>query len=225
MSRIEPSDWVCNSCGDTNFKKRTECRRCKTSKYAPRTGVGASPRSGSGTSSSTAVPTPKPGDKLCTGCGEINFASRDRCRKCGGNLQVLNLITPEIRNQSLNRTMNRQDWTCSDPTCREVNFGFRHICRKCNKLKPDFGHNVSNIVPIADRISEHTSTIRVADNVGTDDESSICVVCLTDPRTHAITTCGHMCFCGVCGFNMKMCPICRTQYDPDKKQLIKIYNC
>ena len=52
MSTIKPGDWICQSCGMHNFAKSLNVN-IKT----------------------------KLGDWKCT-CGEINFASRNKCRKC-----------------------------------------------------------------------------------------------------------------------------------------------
>ena len=43
------------------------------------------------------------------------------------------------------------------------------------------------------------------------DEAS-CVVCLDEPKTHALVPCGHQCVCGPCGRRLvgTICPICRA---------------
>ena len=49
-----------------------------------------------------------------------------------------------------------------------------------------------------------------------------CIVCLVDDISIAITTCGHFCFCDVCGFALDNCPLCRKKYNSNT-DLLKIY--
>jgi hypothetical protein len=145
---------------------------------------------------------PKSGDWNCS-CGEMNFASRTACRKCG-NVRLQNPpLKPSFRPKP-------GDWICKQEKCGEHNFGFRDICRKC--LKPVRENPRSD--------SNNNSTNQSSD---LESEEITCVICLTESRTHAITKCGHLCYCGICGFNINKCPICRVEYDPDN-DLIKIYN-
>jgi hypothetical protein len=39
---------------------------------------------------------------------------------------------------------------------------------------------------------------------------STCIICFTNPKTHAAGPCGHQCACGDCSAQMRECPICRT---------------
>lgn len=69
-------------------------------------------------------------------------------------------------------------------------------------------------------------------NVVQDDvnSSSVCIICLQHPRSHAFVPCGHMCLCDHCssrspyseGFsrNVLSCPICRES----SSAIMKIYN-
>ena len=53
-----------------------------------------------------------------------------------------------------------------------------------------------------------TVTKNVADC--TEDESSLCVVCITQLRSHIIIPCGHMCLCQECApLVQHTCPMCR----------------
>jgi len=36
-----------------------------------------------------------------------------------------------------------------------------------------------------------------------------CIVCFTNPKSHAAVPCGHQCACGACSAQMKECPVCR----------------
>ena len=37
-----------------------------------------------------------------------------------------------------------------------------------------------------------------------------CIICFTNPKSHAAGPCGHQCACGDCSALMKECPVCRT---------------
>ena len=37
-----------------------------------------------------------------------------------------------------------------------------------------------------------------------------CIVCFTNPKSHAAVPCGHQCACGACSAQMKECPVCRS---------------
>lgn len=70
-------------------------------------------------------PNSRPGDWMCTNCGEHNFASRSSCRKCG---------TSKLVPGGGNFPARIGDWAC--PNCGEHNFATRTKCRKCNTAKP-----------------------------------------------------------------------------------------
>ena len=36
-----------------------------------------------------------------------------------------------------------------------------------------------------------------------------CIVCFSQPKTHAAVPCGHRCACGPCSAKMSLCPYCR----------------
>ena len=50
-----------------------------------------------------------------------------------------------------------------------------------------------------------------------------CIVCLDGSKRRAITKCGHLCYCNSCGHDIKKCPICRKDYDPNT-DLIEIFS-
>jgi len=41
-------------------------------------------------------------------------------------------------------------------------------------------------------------------------------------KVMAITKCGHLLFCEVCGYALKECPLCREAYNPGT-DLLRIY--
>eukprot|EP00747_Dinoflagellata_sp_TGD_P222709 gnl/TRDRNA2_/TRDRNA2_94402_c0_seq1.p1 gnl/TRDRNA2_/TRDRNA2_94402_c0~~gnl/TRDRNA2_/TRDRNA2_94402_c0_seq1.p1 ORF type:complete len:215 (-),score=33.28 gnl/TRDRNA2_/TRDRNA2_94402_c0_seq1:237-881(-) len=63
---IKKGDWFCPSCGDLQFMKNAECRKC-----------GAAKPEGE-----AAVQALLPGDWVCTGCGDLVFAKNTECRMC-----------------------------------------------------------------------------------------------------------------------------------------------
>jgi hypothetical protein len=146
-------------------------------------------------------------------CGEINFRRNVSCRKC--NL-------PKLRSG---------DWYCE---CGELNFASRKECRKCTKIackdtqQPKFEHgdwickdcNEHNFKSrhICRKCSSPKNTANQQEDI-----EKMCVVCLESQKTHAIIKCGHLVYCGICGYKIKDCPVCRQSYDPNK-DLIKIYN-
>eukprot|EP01127_Copromyxa_protea_P007694 TRINITY_DN175_c0_g1_i2.p1 TRINITY_DN175_c0_g1~~TRINITY_DN175_c0_g1_i2.p1 ORF type:complete len:197 (-),score=20.01 TRINITY_DN175_c0_g1_i2:573-1163(-) len=105
MERTEienrPGDWTCSTCEHHNFARREICRNCNTSKTGEKTQAkdwscpscsfnnfgrnracikcGQPNHPGSDTPSQVTV---KPGDWVCP-CGEMVFASRFACRRCG----------------------------------------------------------------------------------------------------------------------------------------------
>ena len=56
-----------------------------------------------------------------------------------------------------------------------------------------------------------TGNERGAERSSSEEESSLCVVCLDAPRTHAMLPCGHRCVCHSCTGGHNRCPLCRTE--------------
>ncbi|KAL6056298.1 Zinc finger Ran-binding domain-containing protein 2 [Balamuthia mandrillaris] len=84
------------------------------------------------------------GDWDCALCGDMNFAHRDQCRKCGapkegGDAEALgeNATDTTPPQQNFTPTLSNfkpGDWVCSN--CQDVNFASRSICRKCQSPHP-----------------------------------------------------------------------------------------
>ena len=99
-----------------NFKSRNACRRCSASRptSAPNTN---NPQNFS-----------KPGDWKCQSCGDLNFAARIACRKCGvAKVQPMEVDRPPV-------VVKPGDWKCG--SCPEMNFGSRVVCRSCGVARP-----------------------------------------------------------------------------------------
>ena len=163
------------------------------------------------------------GDWTCAACNEVNFRKRDQCRKCHKGKYVkkegdwecscgeINFVSRincrKCNKENPNKDNAKQhhctvpikigDWVCANNNCNEHNFSYRDICRKCNKPKT---------TTLNDKFEDKT-----------------CVICMTDSQTHAIIKCGHLCYCGVCGFVLDKCPVCRINYNPDT-DLLKIFD-
>lgn len=136
--RMKPGDWRCSICGDLNFASRTACRSCFTAKGTTNSSTTSSTNLSttpsftnssttnftmSSSTTNTNVPTQKPGDWHCN-CGEMNFASRTACRKCGAAKgQPRSAPTPQKR---------PGDWDC--PRCNELNFARNQSCRNCKTV-------------------------------------------------------------------------------------------
>jgi len=74
---------------------------------------------------------------VCPGCNDVNFGSRQHCRKCGAPKPASG--GDGVRPERAEITAKPGDWICVQ--CAELNFASRSVCRKCNcpKLiyKPD----------------------------------------------------------------------------------------
>lgn len=225
-----PGDWACSNsaCNEVNFKRRNNCRKCGKTRITSRPTI-----------------EKKPGDWICSNsaCSELNFASRNNCRKCnnakstglfGGLLNGLSVTglfdgtntTPQPVFET-----RAGDWTCPNTSCNQHNFQFRDICRLCNTPKNSLQNRETevsrdeveeNVVVSRDCVAGDSSTSNLRSE-DADNEPDTCVICLDQPKTHAITKCGHLCYCGLCGFNINKCPICRETYNPDT-DLLKIFS-
>merc|ERR1719199_693772 len=66
----KPGDWLCPSCGDHQFARNMQCRKCGEAN-PDKPEAAALPEGG------------KPGDWMCPQCGDHQFARNMQCRKCG----------------------------------------------------------------------------------------------------------------------------------------------
>ncbi|GAB2226271.1 hypothetical protein Drorol1_Dr00022072 [Drosera rotundifolia] len=73
-------DWECLSCKNKNYAFRTLCNRCKL----PRLLVDSNPAAAAAAPSSNYSKwLPRIGDWICSACTNNNYASREKCNKCG----------------------------------------------------------------------------------------------------------------------------------------------
>lgn len=139
----------------------------------------------------------KPGDWKCD-CSTINFAKRMSCYKCNKEKTTCSTPTSQVI------LTKPGDWSCPDEGCKTNNFGNRTNCFKCGKERV---------------IKKNINQIQNQQN---EEERKICTICMDNKINTCITTCGHLACCYICGLAMARCPICRTEYNPDK-DLIKTF--
>merc|ERR1712241_837909 len=78
----KPGDWSCPACGNLVYASKSACGKCNTPK--PVGGIDAMVNliGGAGGKGPT-PPGGKPGDWLCPNCGNLVYASKIECGKCG----------------------------------------------------------------------------------------------------------------------------------------------
>merc|ERR1719336_1415686 len=103
----KPGDWMCPGCGDHQFARNAQCRKCGHAKPEGTEAAAAGGAAGAmmgmaggcgggfggamgGGMSAMAINAAtlnaanmKPGDWICQGCGDHQFAKNGNCRKCG----------------------------------------------------------------------------------------------------------------------------------------------
>lgn len=106
--KTNPLDWNCPACGDLQFAKNVQCRKCGHAK--PLGGM---------------KPNGMPGDWACPACGDVQFARNMRCRSCGQDKPA----------DAAGFRMDPGDWIC--PRCNDLQFAKNTHCRKCRGPKPE----------------------------------------------------------------------------------------
>eukprot|EP00930_Biecheleria_cincta_P044536 TRINITY_DN30643_c0_g1_i1.p1 TRINITY_DN30643_c0_g1~~TRINITY_DN30643_c0_g1_i1.p1 ORF type:complete len:523 (+),score=87.49 TRINITY_DN30643_c0_g1_i1:72-1640(+) len=151
-------DWYCPKCGDLQFAKNRQCRKCGEKNPDP----AAQPVPGSMLRAlpafhghGAAGAAEKPGDWYCNNCGDLQFARNLQCRKCGtmnqqivegGPLALMQAIIAGAAGMSNAASHAKPlgppqhakkpgDWNC--PSCRMLNFARNESCRSCSTPNPD----------------------------------------------------------------------------------------
>lgn len=106
--------------------------------------------------------TPRPGDWYCTACGNLNFASREVCNRCGvpnaakgakpnggkagATLGGHAVWAPPVKNSQGGggKGMRDGDWECQ--SCGNHNFASRVACNRCQAPKPDLMSAMMNMM-------------------------------------------------------------------------------
>jgi len=117
----KPGDWNCPSCGDLQFARNTQCRKCGAANpLLAGSGSATALRGGCGL---------KPGDWYCPACKDFQFARNAKCNKCGE-------ANPNPTNASGNSLPQKPgDWTC--PSCGDLQFAKNMACRRCGAANPN----------------------------------------------------------------------------------------
>ncbi|KAI8618845.1 hypothetical protein BC830DRAFT_1106855 [Chytriomyces sp. MP71] len=126
---LRPGDWICPNklCRFQNFKSRSQCYKCLLRRLDAM--------------ASSAVQSMKPGDWLCIGCGQHNFASRVVCIQCGtghgsiGEARVDFLAGARGSGRGWRPTDRPGDWACPNPACRYHNYATRFECFRCGNRR------------------------------------------------------------------------------------------
>jgi len=143
---MKPGDWICTSCGEHNFAKNKNCRKCGAPSADAGGAMGMMGGMGGG-GGGAGNPNFKPGDWMCPNCGNHVFARHESCPKCGqakpegvdesasagmatgpGGIKFLGQV-----NES--QVPKPGDWDC--PSCGFLNFARNAQCKKCNGPKPE----------------------------------------------------------------------------------------
>jgi len=139
-------DWNCPACGDHQFARNQQCRKCGT----PKDGFGAAAAGGGkggiaaalaamlaaasggggfGGSGKGKKGQMVEGDWLCPSCGDHQFARNLACRKCGAPKD-----DGAVLQHATNANVLPGDWIC--PGCGDHQFQKNMQCRKCGMDKP-----------------------------------------------------------------------------------------
>lgn len=186
-------DWTCH-CGANNFASRDKCFECDDFK---------SKTFGRGASSN--MSSSRSGDWKCSTCGDLVFASRTSCRKCGSTKQGLSTVPSGVGVSSF--SIKPGDWQCKSCNSNDWNFGSRTECRNCG-------------APKESPVVIQTTTQAITPVLAADSETE-CKICRDRPMSVAFTPCGHVATCDVCCYALDKCPICRKPYTAD--QIMKVY--
>ncbi|CAE8617506.1 unnamed protein product [Polarella glacialis] len=131
---FKEGDWSCPACGDHQFERNQNCRKCSEPKpqpgYAHPPPVAAAP-SGKGF---------KEGDWSCPACGDHQFERNQNCRKCGEEKPPpsYDQIFPVAAAAPSGKGFKEGDWSC--PACGDHQFERNQNCRKCSEPKPQPGY-------------------------------------------------------------------------------------
>lgn len=131
---MKPGDWLCPQCGDLQFAKNAQCRKCGEPNPDPESSKAAME---AGIASGTGGNTEKPGDWWCPACGDLQFAKNAQCRKCGApNPDPEGSLAAASASGAFKGTSEKKpgDWYCSK--CGDLQFAKNVVCRQCGAPNP-----------------------------------------------------------------------------------------
>lgn len=121
---------MCPSCGDHQFARNMQCRRCGT----PNPGLDGNAQPAVSSGAAIMAARGKPGDWLCPSCGDHQFAKNQQCRRCGapnpnphGNMAAFA--------NSIGMRHKPGDWFC--PSCNDLQFARNMQCKRCGTANPN----------------------------------------------------------------------------------------
>jgi len=159
---------MCPACGNHNYASKTACNRCGIPKPGLSFGGMASYGSfaasgGGGGGAKQSLPAnARPGDWICSACGNHNYASKTVCNRCGappngigaggygmaslgqgmarsspygkgGGMGMAAMMMMGGKVQSMPNGMRQGDWIC--PACNNHNYASKTHCNKCGVPK------------------------------------------------------------------------------------------
>jgi len=138
MSR-KPGDWDCPQCGDLQFAKNANCRKCGAPNPDP---TKSQKEMAAGIKAGFGGAVPKEGDWFCPACGDLQFQKNAMCRKCGapnptgGGMMGGGMMGAPMMafGGGSSSPMMQGDWTC--PQCGDHQFARNTSCRQCGASKP-----------------------------------------------------------------------------------------
>jgi len=161
----KPGDWNCKACGDLQFARNTKCRRCGADKPSQEELDAAPPAQIKMAPNGRPM---RPGDWLCPGCSDHNFARNPQCRKCGTPKPVTVDILGGAGAGDVGgkgHVARDGDWNCK--MCGDLQFARNTACRRCGAEKPvDAGLAQPATTPSATAVaarSPHGSDLRPGD--------------------------------------------------------------
>lgn len=158
--------WECKRCHKTNNLSTKECGGFRCREWRPR----------------SSIPKRK-GDWSC--CGETQFASRQKCRKCFKD-KTNDKEEIVVTNDKV-ITFRHGDWMCGK--CQVHQFAHRTECFKCGASRPAKEDKDGN------------------------DIGNPCVICYENERNVAFVhgDTGHFVCCKECAVQLDVCPMCRQK--------------
>merc|ERR1712151_691380 len=101
---------LCDSCGNVNFMKRSDCKKCGAQRIRGQKRLGM-----------------RPGDWICPNCDDLVFSNKTACKSCG--------FDRPMDAESRKVGMRPGDWIC--PTCGDLVFAKHDVCKMCQTRKPE----------------------------------------------------------------------------------------
>ena len=196
-------DWKC-VCGEGNFAKRDNCRKCRRKKGDKIT------NEINGSKQTEKDKEEKP-----------SMTKEERAKRKMEKLEIKNGIKKmeedlKKKEECLKKDLEKIEKTKIEMKTTEENAKNQKILfdNEIEKMKKEKAQ-------LEIDMNSKKAFLEIMDN--DENKDNCCVICMDREKTQLITNCKHLCFCDVCCFSVNKCPICRTIFNPNK-DLMKIYN-